>query len=157
MWISHRYTYIPSLWTSLPAPSPSHPSRLIQSPCLSFLSHTANSRWLSLTYGNVSFHVTLSIHLTLSSPLSMSIKLFFLSVSPLSEWVSAVVHLSPIFCDPMDCSLPGSLVHGIIQARILKWVSISFSRGSSRPRDRTRVSHIVGRCFTIWATREVMG
>ena len=43
-------------------------------------------------------------------------------------------------CDPMDCSLPGSSVHGIIPARILEWVAISFSKGSSRPRDRT-MSH----------------
>ena len=55
----------------------------------------------------------------------------------------------------MDCSLPGSSVHGIFQARILEWVAISFSRRSSRPRGWTRVSGIVGRCFTIWATREV--
>ena len=54
----------------------------------------------------------------------------------------------------MDYSLPGSSVHGIFQARILEWVAISFSRGSSQPRDWTRVSHIVGRCLTIWATRE---
>ena len=58
-------------------------------------------------------------------------------------------------CDPMDCSLPGSSIHGIFQARILEWVDISFSRRSSPPRDWTRVSNIVGRCFTIWATREV--
>ena len=45
-------------------------------------------------------------------------------------------------CDPMDCSLPDSSVHGILQARILEWVAISFSRGSSRPRDRIWVSCI---------------
>ena len=55
----------------------------------------------------------------------------------------------------MHCSLPGSSVHGILQARILEWVAISFSRGSSQPRDRIRVSRIVDRHFTIWATREV--
>ena len=43
-------------------------------------------------------------------------------------------------CDPMDCSLPDSSVHGILRARILEWVAISSSMGSSRPRDRTRVS-----------------
>ena len=53
----------------------------------------------------------------------------------------------------MDC-LPGSSIHGIFQARILEWVAISFSRVSSRPRDWTEVSCIVGRCFTVWATRE---
>ena len=47
---------------------------------------------------------------------------------------------------PMDCSLPGS-VHRIFQVTILEWAAISFSRGSSQPRDRTRVSRIVGRCF----------
>ena len=65
-------------------------------------------------------------------------------------WSHSVVSNS----DPMDYSLPGSSVHGIFQARVLEWVAISFSRGSSRPRDRTQVSHIVGRRFTVWATRE---
>ena len=57
-------------------------------------------------------------------------------------------------CDPTDCSPPGSSVHGISQVRILEWVGISFSRGSSRPRDWTWVSCTVGGFFTIWATRE---
>ena len=57
-------------------------------------------------------------------------------------------------CNSVDCSLPGFSVHGILQARILEWVTISFSRGSSRPRDRTQVSHIGGRHFNLWATRE---
>ena len=54
--------------------------------------------------------------------------------------------------DPMDCSPPGSSVHGISQARILEWVAIPFSRGSSQPRDRTHVScvsRIAGRFFTV--------
>ena len=55
---------------------------------------------------------------------------------------------------PVDCSPPSSSVHGILQARILEWVAISFSRGSSQPRDRTQVSHIAGRCFNLCATRE---
>ena len=66
-----------------------------------------------------------------------------------------VAQSCPTLCDPMDCSLPGSSVHGIFQARVLEWVSISFSRRSSQPRDRTLVSRIVGRRFTVWATREV--
>ena len=57
-------------------------------------------------------------------------------------------------CDPMDYSLPGSSVHGILQARILEWVAISFSRGSYLPRNRTQVSCIAGRFFTDWAMRE---
>ena len=52
-------------------------------------------------------------------------------------------------CDPMDCSPLGSSVHGILQARILEWVAISFSRGSSQPRGQTQVSRIAGRCFII--------
>ena len=52
-------------------------------------------------------------------------------------WVWLVGKLCPIPCDPMDCSPPGSSVHGIFQARILEWVAISFSRGSSWPRDQT--------------------
>ena len=52
-------------------------------------------------------------------------------------------------CDPMDCSLPGSSVHGILQARILEWVGIPFSRGSSQPRDQTWVFRIAGRFFPI--------
>ena len=57
---------------------------------------------------------------------------------------------------PMDYRLPGFSVYGILQARVLKWVAFSFSRGSSHPRDWSRVSCIIGRCFTIWATREVL-
>ena len=56
----------------------------------------------------------------------------------------------------MDCSPPGSSVHGILQARILEWVAIQFSRGSSQLRDWTQVSSIAGRFFTIWATRETL-
>ena len=55
---------------------------------------------------------------------------------------------------PMDYSPPGSSIHGIFQAKILGWVAIPFSRGSSRPRGRTWVSHITGRFFTIWTNRE---
>ena len=55
----------------------------------------------------------------------------------------------------MDCRLPNSSIHGIFQARLLEWVAISFSREFSRPRDRTQVSSIAGRRFTIWTTREV--
>ena len=54
----------------------------------------------------------------------------------------------------MDCSTPGFSVHGILQARILEWVAITFYEGSSWSRNQTWVSHIKGRFFTIWATRE---
>ena len=58
------------------------------------------------------------------------------------------------FCDPMDCSLTGLSVSGILQARILQWVAIPFSRVSSQPRDQTQVSHTAGRFLAIWATGE---
>ena len=65
--------------------------------------------------------------------------------------------LSPVtLCDPMDYGPSGSSVHGILQARILEWVAIPFSRGSSQPRDWTQVSCIASRFFTLWATREAL-
>ena len=57
-------------------------------------------------------------------------------------------------CDPMDCNLPGSSIHGILQARILGWVAICFSRGSSWSRGWTWISCIMGRLFMAWATRQ---
>ena len=58
-----------------------------------------------------------------------------------------VAQSCPTLCNPMDCSPPGSSNHGIFQAKVLEWVAISFSRGSSWPRNRTWVSHTVGRHF----------
>ena len=60
-----------------------------------------------------------------------------------------VTQSCPTLCDPMDCSPPGSSVHGILQARILEWLAIPFSRGSSQPRDQTQVSCIAGGFFTV--------
>ena len=76
-----------------------------------------------------------------------------------TQWVSEseAAQSCPTLFDPMDCSLPGSSVHGIFQAIVLEWIAISFSRGSSWPRDWTRGSCIVDRCFTVWATRELEG
>ena len=68
-----------------------------------------------------------------------------------TKWSHSVVF---DLCNPMDCILPGSSIHGIFQARILEWVAISFFRGSSQPRDRIQVSRTAGRLFTVWATRE---
>ena len=67
---------------------------------------------------------------------------------------SAVAESCLPVCDPMDCSPPGFPVHGILQARILEWVAISYSRGSSQLRDQTWVFHITGTFFIFWATRE---
>ena len=78
------------------------------------------------------------------------------STSYLFYYIVKVAQSCPILCDPMDCSLPGSSVHGILQTRILEWVVIPFSRRSSQPRDQTHVSCIAGWFFTIWATREAL-
>ena len=76
-----------------------------------------------------------------------------LSISKLLKWSHSVVSNS---LRPHGLySLPHSSVHWIFQARVLEWVAISFSRASSRPRDWTQVSRIVGRRFNLWATREV--
>ena len=61
-------------------------------------------------------------------------------------WVCVLSHIW--LCDPVDCSPPGSSVHGLLQARTLEWVAISFSSGSSWPRDWTQVSYVAGRLFT---------
>ena len=63
----------------------------------------------------------------------------------------------PTLWDPTNCSPWGFSVHGILQARILEWIAIPFSRGSSWPRDRTWVSRFAGRFFTIWATGKFFG
>ena len=68
----------------------------------------------------------------------------------------SVAESCPVLCDPMDCSPPGSSAHGIFQARILQWVAISFSRGSSWIRDQTHVSCIGRWILYHWATREAL-
>ena len=86
--------------------------------------------------------------------------LFFKQISWLCFSVDVVYEKSevaqscPTLSNPMDCSLPGSSFHGIFQARMLEWVAISFPRAPSWPKNRTQVSHTVGRFFTIWATHE---
>ena len=62
---------------------------------------------------------------------------------------SSVAQSCLTLCDPMDCIPSGSSIYGILQARILEWVAISFSRGSSQSGDRTQVSHIAGRRFIL--------
>ena len=67
-----------------------------------------------------------------------------------------VAQLCPTLCAPTDCSPPGFSLQGILQARILEWIAISFSRGTSQPRGWTLVSCIAGRFFTVWATGKSM-
>ena len=94
--------------------------------------------------------------------LLLSLKAGLQAPQPLSGLMSTQLHLHsvlvtqscPTLCHPMNCSPPGSSVHRILQARILEWVGIPFSRGSSPPRDGTEVSCFAGRFFTIWDTKE---
>ena len=67
-----------------------------------------------------------------------------------------VAQSCPTLCDPIDCSPPGSSVHGILQARILEWVAVSFPRGSSGPRDQTGTSSLEADP-NHWTTREFPG
>ena len=67
---------------------------------------------------------------------------------------SEVAQSGLTLCNAVDCSPPGSSLHGILQARILEWGAIAFSRGSSWTSDWSRVTHISGRCFNLWARRE---
>ena len=86
----------------------------------------------------------------LQVPLHTTAREFFVKC----ESEMKVTQSRPTLWDHMDYSLPGSSVSGILQARIPEWVTIPFSRGSSQPRNRTGVSCIAGRFFTLWATRE---
>ena len=78
----------------------------------------------------------------------LSLKLHYYGKSEISLGKLKSLH------DCMGCSLPASSIHGIFQARMLEWVALSFSRGSSRPRDWTQIFCIPVRLFTIWATKE---
>ena len=69
--------------------------------------------------------------------------------------VESLIHIW-LFCSSVDCSFPGSCVHGVSQASILEWVAISFFRGSSQPRDWTCVSYIGRQILYHWAIREAL-
>ena len=114
----------------------------------------------SLTIRTASLRVTASLMLTVAQPPSQSPCCPPLSrlvpIHPLNNIQSKGLKVRVLvaqsrltLCDPMDCSRPGSSVHGILQARILEWVAIPFSRGSSQPKDQTHISYIEGRFFII--------
>ena len=133
------------------------------------LAYNVGVRWLLLRYLGT-FHSCFECKTSVTSILKTVVLLFgcvtaseqSLAVSQLSwkYWLSTCAMLShSVMFDslwPHELYPISSSVHEILQARILEWVAMSFSRGSSRPRDQTQVSCIVGRCFTTWATREVL-
>ena len=105
-------------------------------------------------------HILLKL-LSFSSGLSVHISLTCVSVTLKPDvllWKGKllVAQLCLTLCDLVDYSPPGSSVRGILQARILRWAAIPFSRRSSQPRDWTWVSCIAGRFSTIWATKEAL-
>ena len=115
-----------------------------------------NSHLLAITISQNPFITSLDFHELLLWALTSSllkINSVEMYVFPLVVSAKAKVKLCPTLCDPMDCSLPHSSIHGIFQARVLEWIAISIS---SQPRDWTQVSRIVSRCFTIWVTGEVL-
>ena len=102
---------------------------------------TATEVWILL--GDTSlWSFVISAYLVNTTLISLCSRLLFQSESEATQ-------SCPTLCDPMDCSLPRSSVHGILQAIVLEWIAIPFSRGSSQPRDRTWVFRIVDRHFTI--------
>ena len=110
-------------------------------------------RSISIGIGEMScFSLALYLRIIQSSfnPITSGIKM------KLSHFINycVVAQLCPALCNLTDCSPPGSSFHGNLQARILDWVAIPFSRVSSQLRDWTHVSCPKGRFFTFWATRE---
>ena len=116
----------------------------------------------------MTYHINILIHVSLCTSMRVSVihKCWNGSDSAISSTLlcCAVLHLLTqsclILCNPMDCSPPDSSVHGILQARILEWVTYPFSRGSFQPRNQTGVSCLAGRflwqisfkggCDTFW-------
>ena len=84
-----------------------------------------------------SLHLYVYISMAYTSAIS-----FLNNTDNQSESESEIAQSCPILWDPIDCSLPGSSIHRIFQARVLEWVAISFSRGSSRPKEQSRVCYI---------------
>ena len=129
----------------------SHPLLCPSPPAFSLSQHQGLFKWGWLfTSGGQSIGASAS-----ASVLPLNIQGWF----PRIDWFdllqfTEVAQPCQILWDPMDCSLPGSSIHGIFKARVLEWSAISFSRGSSQPRDRTQISGIAGGFFTVWAPRE---
>ena len=116
--------------------------------------------WLSVSLRSFLYSSSVySCHLFLISSASVRSIPFLSFIVPIIAWSvplnmnvkhkHEVAQSCPTLCDPMDCSLPGSSVHGIFQAIVLECIAISFSKGSSQPRDRTQVFCIVDRRFTL--------
>ena len=134
-----------------------HIGSRIQSIFTHFVSHLS-CLWCFFFFNDIYFSEEFREFVLQNIPLSYCVYLFLHDWSQVKLFHMCVcvlvTELCPTLCDPMDCSPPGSSVHGILQARILEWVAFPSSRGSSQSRDWTWVSSIAGRLFIIWDTRE---
>ena len=110
--------------------------------------------WVTLSRNRQESSTVQGLLYFLSLPLQMNYKITKTLEAEFASSSLCMCVLDAQSCDPIDCSPPGSSVHGISQGRMLEWVAVSSSRGSSWPRDWTWVSHIAGGFFTIWATKE---
>ena len=135
-------------WSGVPLPSP-HCSLDSSNPWYPYLAQGLCTSWLLILWGSAqsffSKKPSLSIQCYHTLPLNFSTVYFFYSHYPhlrLSCVQSKSLQSCPTLCNPMDCSLPGSSVHGILQIRMLESVALPSSRGSSWPRDWTYVSYI---------------
>ena len=142
-------------WVTWVSPNTFWPSSLIDSfySCKSGLTYLIGNFWKNDHLGLLSTALSF-ILLRASSPPCLNRWSSYLGMWG-GKLKVLVAQACPTLCDPVDCSPPGSSVHEILQARILEWVVISYSQGSSTPRDRTQVSCTAGRFFTIWVTRGV--
>ena len=135
------------------------PSFCLEPSCPSYLSPSSFSSSTSLSKWCLKIATFSASHPFFPSHTRILLCGFFLSPKHLflCDLIWKVVLVAQL-C-PTHCATPWILahqapLHGILQARILEWVAISFSRGSSQPRDRSQVSCIAGRFFTVWAMRE---
>ena len=135
-------------WSGLPFPSPRDlPNLGIKSASLCLLPWQADSFINSATWETINPY-SLPIRKIMLSLSFLFVLIFKKAFYFVLKWIEVkVTQLCLTLCNPMDCT-----VHGILQARILEWVAIPFSRGSSQPRDWTQVSHTAGGFFTSWAT-----
>ena len=116
-----------------------------------------NNRMISVDFQGKPFNIlVIQVYVPTSNTEEAEVEWFYEDLQDLleSESENEVAQSCPTLCDPSDCSLPGSSLYGILQARILDWVAISFSRGTSQLREWTQVSCVAGRRFNLWATRE---
>ena len=122
---------------------PEPPGKPITQNILAF-TFVYKTKWVHMNEGyfqNIFFHVT--------KEKSNTCNLLFINTMKVEVSQSCLT-----LCNPMDCSPPGYSVRGILQSRILEWVTVSFSRGSSQPRDWSQVCRTAGEFITIWTSKE---